>query len=165
MQTSQWTLLLASLMFIFSLWFVLSSAQQMAPAAAAATSAPGAEPIATVRELMTGLIGPASTTVYKSVSIVVDANGVTEFSPQNDEEWNAVIGAAAAVAEAGELLKVKGREGARDADPWRQYSQDMIDASLIARKAAQAHDKEGVLASGEALNDSCNGCHRAYDVE
>ena len=41
----------------------------------------------------------------------------------------------------------------------------MIDASLIARKAAAAHDKEGVLASGEALNDSCNGCHRTYDVE
>jgi cytochrome c556 len=69
------------------------------------------------------------------------------------------------VAEAGELLKLKGREGARDADPWRKYSQDMIDASLIARKAAAAQDKEGVLASGEALNDSCNGCHRTYDVE
>jgi hypothetical protein len=165
MQTSQWTLLIASLMFIFSLWFVLSSAQQMAPAATPAAAAPAAEPIATVRELMTGLIGPASTTVYKSVSIIVDKDGEKEFFPQNPEEWDAVVGAAAAVAESGALLKIAGRPGAVDADPWRKYSQDMIDASLISKRAAEARDKEGLLASGEALNASCNGCHLAYDVE
>jgi cytochrome c556 len=41
----------------------------------------------------------------------------------------------------------------------------MIDASLISMKAAQAKDKEALLASGEALNDSCDSCHQKYNID
>ena len=164
MRTSQWSLLIAALMFVASIWFVLASLRAAEPRAAVAGE-PAARPIASVRELMTGLIGPASDTVYKSVSIVVSAEGTKEFAPQNDEEWGAVSGAAAALAEAGNLLKAKSRDGASDADAWQKISQDMIDASLISMKAAEARDKEALLASGEALNRSCDNCHRSYDIE
>jgi cytochrome c556 len=54
---------------------------------------------------------------------------------------------------------------ARDTDRWISISQSMIDASLVSLKAAEARDKEAVLASGEALNASCDDCHRIYNVE
>jgi hypothetical protein len=161
MQTSQWTLLVAGLMFVGSIWFVLASART--PAAGA--TPPAAAPVASVRELMTGLIAPAASTVYRSVGYVVSAEGEKETSPQTEEEWDAIAGSAAAIAEAGALLKTTGREGFNDAEGWQKFAQDMIDSSLISRDAAVKRDKQALFASGEALNESCEGCHSAYDMD
>jgi hypothetical protein len=163
MRTSQWTLLLTALMFIASVWFVLASART---SGRTATSAPAAtvSPVASVQQLMTGIVSPASTVVYESVSVVVSAEGEKENYPKTAAEWNKVAGSAAAIAEAGALLMVPGRAGARDTDGWRTMSKAMIDASLVSRKAAEGHDKDALLASGEALNNSCDACHRTYDV-
>lgn len=159
MQTSQWTLLISCLMFVASIWFVLVSART--PAA----GAPVAAPEASVRELMTGLVAPAATTVYRSVGYVVSLEGETETSPKTDAEWEAVAGSAASIAEAGALLKASGRNGFNDAEGWQKFAQDMIDSSLISRAAAVKRDKDALFASGEALNESCEGCHSAYDME
>ena len=161
MRTSQWTLLVASLMFVASIWFVLASART--PVAGA--SAPAAAPVASVREMMTGMVAPAATTVYRSVGYVVSVEGEQETSPQSEEEWDAIAGSAAAIAEAGAMLKVPGREGFNEAEGWQKFAQDMIDASLISRAAAVKRDKNALFASGEALNESCEGCHTAYDME
>ena len=155
MRPAHWMLLLSSLMFLTSLWFVLAGASA-APAGSARA------PVATVKQLMDGLISPASATVYSSVSIVVSAEGEKENYPKSEAEWDRVSGAAAALAEAGSLLMVEGR--ARDKDRWNSISQSMIDASLVSMKAAQARDKEALLASGEALNNTCDDCHRIYSV-
>ena len=72
------------------------------------------------------------------------------------------MASAAAVAESGGLLMIDSR--ARD-ERWVQISQEMIDASLISMRAAQDQDKEALLASGEALNASCDSCHRAYGID
>jgi hypothetical protein len=150
-------LLLSSLMFVTSLWFVLAGAST-APAGAAA-----AKPIATVKQLMDGLVRPASTTVYESVSIIVSAEGEKENYPKSEAEWDRVAGAAASLAEAGSMLMAEGR--ARDQERWKSISQSMIDASLVSMKAAQARDKEALLASGEGLNNTCDDCHRIYSVD
>ena len=112
---------------------------------------------------MDGIVSPASNTVYKSVSIIISFEGLQENQPRSEEEWRAVEGAAAALVEAGGLLMVEGR--ARDQEMWKKISQAMIDASLISMKAAQARDKDALLASGEALNASCDSCHQAYNVD
>ena len=158
MRTSQWTLLVASLMFVASIWFVLASARTPVAGASAA-------PVASVREMMTGMVAPAATTVYRSVGYVVSVEGEQETSPQSEEEWDAIAGSAAAIAEAGAMLKVPGREGFNEAEGWQKFAQDMIDASLISRAAAVKRDKNALFASGEALNESCEGCHTAYDME
>ena len=160
MQTSQWTLLVSCLMFVASIWFVLVSARNPASAGPAA-----AAPEASVRELMTGLVAPAATTVYRSVGYVVSLEGETETSPKTEAEWDAIAGSAASIAEAGALLKAKGRSGFNDAEGWQKFAQDMIDTSLISRAAALKRDKNALFASGEALNESCEGCHSAYDME
>jgi hypothetical protein len=158
MGTARWALLLSAVMFIASIWFILAGAKN-----ARAAAAPATEPVATVRQLMDGLISPASTTVYKSVSIIISEAGVEENQPQSEDEWRAVEGAAAALVEAGGLLMAEGR--ARDQERWPEISKAMIDASMISMKAAQARDKDALLASGEALNASCDNCHRIYDVD
>lgn len=159
MRTSQWTLLVASLMFVASIWFVLAASRGVA---AMGTGAPAAKPFASVRQLMTGIVQPAADTVYKSVSIVVTAEGETEHFPRSPEEWEAIVGAATALVESGELLKNKEREGAHDTEPWVKISQEMMDAAKVSLKAAQDRSKEGMLASGERLNRSCNDCHQLY---
>ena len=161
MRTSQWTLLVTCLMFVASIWFVLASART--PAAGAAT--PAAAPVASVREMMTGMVAPAATTVYRSVGYVVSVDGEKETSPQSEEEWEAIAGSAAAIAEAGAMLKAPGRDGFNPAEGWQKFAQDMIDASLVSRAAAVKRDKQALFASGEALNESCEGCHTAYDME
>lgn len=158
MRAGVWALLLSAVVFVVGIFFVLASTKNATESAGPVTA-----PVATVRQLMDGLVSPASTTVYKSVSIIIDENGVTENYPRTDEEWRAVEGAAAALAEAGGLLQMEGR--ARDQDRWVKISQAMADASLISMKAAQARDKEALLASGEALNASCDNCHRVFDVD
>ena len=161
MRTSQWTLLVTCVMFVASIWFVLASART--PPASAAT--PAAAPVATVRELMTGMVAPAASTVYRSVGYVVSMDGEKETSPQSEEEWDALAGSAASLAEAGAMLKAKGRDGFNEAEGWQKFAQDMIDSSLISRTAAVKRDKQALFASGEALNESCEGCHSAYDME
>ena len=66
---------------------------------------------------------------------------------------------AAALAEAGGLLMVEGR--ARDQEMWAKMSagDDRREPHLDEGGAGQ--DKEAVLASGEALNESCDSCHRS----
>jgi hypothetical protein len=64
-------------MFVASIWFVLVSARTPGSAGPAA-----AAPEASVRELMTGMVAPAATTVYRSVGYVVSLEGETETSPK-----------------------------------------------------------------------------------
>lgn len=158
MQTRHWMLTLSALMFVASIWFVLAQGT-----GTQAGAGPAIEPIATVKQIMNGIVAPASTTVYQSVSIIVDHEGEHENYPRSDEEWDVVAASAAAVAEAGGLLMADGR--ARDSERWIEISQAMIDASLISMRAAQDQDKEALLASGEALNASCDNCHQAYGVD
>jgi hypothetical protein len=158
MRTTQWILVLSVLMFVTSIWFILAGASGPATAAG-----PVMEPVATVKQIMSGIVAPASTTVYESVSIIVSFEGVQENHPRTQAEWDQVAGSAAAIAEAGGLMMVEGR--ARDTDRWIAMSQAMIDASLISMQAAQDQDKDALLASGEALNESCDSCHRAYSID
>lgn len=148
-------------MFVASIWFVLASARTPG----AGEAAPAAAPVASVREMMTGMVAPAATTVYRSVGYVVSEEGEKETSPQSEAEWDAIAGSAAAIAEAGAMLKAPARDGFNEAEGWQKFAQDMIDASLISRAAAIKRDKQALFASGEALNESCEGCHTAYDME
>jgi hypothetical protein len=38
----------------------------------------------------------------------------------------------------------------------------MIEKGQLAIKAAEAHDKEGILDAGSAINDTCDTCHAKY---
>ena len=67
---------------------------------------------------------------------------------------------AVALAEAGNLLMMEGR--AVDKGEWIKMSQAMIDAAKVALKATEAKSADGILESGDAINMSCDNCHRRY---
>jgi len=155
MRTTYGLLIVSLLLFVFGIWFVLAGVR-------AANAPLAAPPVATVLELMDGIVSPAAGVVYDSVATIVDKEGIHETRPKNDREWANVAGNAAALIEASELLKMEGR--ARDQADWVTISTAMGTAAAEIRAAAQKQDAEGILGGGERLNNSCDNCHRKYQV-
>ena len=157
MRTTYGLLLVSLLLFVFGMWFALAGA-----GARTAGGPPAAPPVASVLEVMDGIVSPASGVVYASVATVVSREGIQETRPKDDREWQRVAGNAAALVEASELLKVEGR--ARESEDWAAIATAMGAAAAEARTAAQKKDAEGILAAGERLNNSCDNCHRKFQV-
>jgi cytochrome c556 len=134
-----------------------------APAATQATPGPAIVPVATMKQVMTGIVSPASNAIFNAVSTTVSDKGVEEVAPHTDEEWAALGNQAAALAEAGNLIMMPGR--AIDNGDWMKMSQAMIDAARQAMKAVDAKSAEGILAAGEPVNESCDNCHQRYRRE
>jgi hypothetical protein len=155
MRTTYGLLIVSLLLFVFGIWFVLAGVR-------AANAPLAAPPVATVLEIMDGIVSPGAQVVYDSVATIVDKDGVKETRPRNDREWQNVAGNAAALIEASELLKMEGR--AKDQADWVTISTAMGVAAAEARAAAQKQDAEGILGAGEKLNNSCDNCHRKYQV-
>lgn len=127
-----------------------------------AGKAPASAPVASVKQVMQGIVTPASGAIYNAVSTTVTAKGTEEIFPRNDREWEIVGSHAMALVEAANLLKVDGR--ARDNGDWIRMSDAMSTAAMQAYRAAEKKDVEALLASGEVLNNSCDSCHRNYEV-
>jgi len=145
-------------LFISGIGFVIAAARTARDTPAVA--APATVPIASVAQIMNGITGPNALTVYNAVGTIINADGITEIEPKNDEEWANVANAAAAVIESGNLLLIGDR--ALDNGDWVTMTKAMMETGQAALKAAQAKDKEGVLEAGGPLNVTCDTCHAKY---
>ena len=45
---------------------------------------------------------------------------------------------------------------------WSDWAQDMTDAGVAALVATENHDITALLAAGDALVESCEGCHKEF---
>lgn len=161
MRTIQWLFVVSVLLFISGIGFVIAAARSSREAAPETeASAPATVPVATVQQIMNAITLPAATFVYNAVGTVINADGIKETAPQNDEEWAALAAQAAAVIESGNLLLMGPR--VVDTGDWVKMTRAMIDQGQAALKAAQAHDKEGILSAGSNLNETCDTCHAKY---
>jgi len=160
MRTVHWLFIVSVLLFTSGIGFIIASARVAQHAAPARAAEPAAPPVATVQHIMRGIVGPSANVVFESVSTTVSAAGIEEKQPKTDAEWMAVGSSAAALVESANLLVVGGR--AVDRGEWLAMSKAMADAGMTALKATQAKDPAGVLAAGEAINMSCDNCHRKY---
>ena len=160
-RTVHWLFIVSVALFISGIAFIIAGARTARAATpAAAGDAVELKPVATVKQIMNGITGPAATVVYDAVSTVITTEGVTETAPRNDEEWARVGNNAAALAESGNLLMMSGR--AIDNADWIKISGDMITAANAAVKAADAQSKEGIIAAGGTINETCDNCHEKY---
>jgi hypothetical protein len=116
--------------------------------------------VATVGQLMTGMIDPAARQIWGSVSVTVSAEGTENKQPRTDQEWAEVGTNAALLVEAASLLLQGNR--AVDTGDWARLSKEMATASAQALKAAQARDPEAVLNVGETIYNACTSCHVKY---
>ena len=160
MRTIQWLFVVGVLLFITGIGFVIAGAREARSAGPAAETAPAAAPVASVKQIMAAITGPAAAAVYNSVGTVVSVDGIKETAPQNDAEWAALGNQAAALVESGNLLLVPGR--AIDNGDWVKMTQDFIEKSKVAMKAADSKSTDAVLSAGSDLNVTCDNCHARY---
>ena len=162
MKTVYWLFAVSVMLFISGIAFVIAGERtaRAATPTAAVGAAPDVAPVATVKQIMIGITNPSAYVIYEAVGTKSSANGVEEIAPQNDEEWAKVGSAAAAVIESGNLMLMGNR--AIDKGDWVKMTREMMDQGQKALKAADAKDKDGVVAAGGDLNNTCDNCHARY---
>ena len=161
MKIVNWLFIVSVALFVAGIGFIIAGAREAKKAPAAqASGPPPAAPVASVRQIMRGIVGPSANVVFESVSTTVSASGIEEKQPRTEEEWVAVGSSAAALIESANMLTIGGR--AIDTGEWVAMSKAMADAGMTALKATEKKDPQGVLAAGEAINTSCDNCHRKY---
>lgn len=168
-----------------------SAAPATPTAAAAPRPAPPRYVITgTIKEIMHGIIDPSADALWEAVSIDVTAAGVVETVPRTNEDWYAVRRHALLLAESANLLRVPGRRVApavpipslvdeppapedlppeqiqilidRDRAKFARLSQGLIDAALVAIKAADTKDVGRLSEAGDLLDRACEACHSEY---
>lgn len=82
------------------------------------------------------------------------------------DEWRTVEYYAIQLAGSASLITVGG-SGPQDsawvaAPEWTKLSQDMMNAAVLALDAAKSQNKAALLAAGDPLVASCEGCHSAF---
>ena len=150
------------LMFVVGIGFILVGERTVRRAAIAPVSAEerAAPPVATVHQLMTGLIEPAAEEIWDAVSITVSREGTVEKRPTTDEEWTRLATSAALLIESSTLLLQGGR--AVDMNDWARYSRELAKSSQVALEAAQKRDADAIFEVSEVMYRSCTGCHEGY---
>lgn len=160
MKIVHWLFVVSVALFVSGIGFVIASARTARQAPAPQPAAASLTPVASVKQIMKGIVGPAATVVFDSVSTTVSFKGTEERQPRSDAEWEAVGNSAAALIESGNLLMMGSR--AVDTGDWLKHAQALIAAGKVALKATQDKNADKLLESGEAVNMSCDACHRTY---
>jgi len=124
------------------------------------TEAPPFKPVASGLDIMESLIGHMATDVFASVGTIIDEKGTREIVPENDEAWAEVQFAAMGLAETGNLLMFPSR--AKGQEDWLMFSQQLVDRSVVAAKAAEAKDAAALLDAGGQIYETCTACHMKY---
>jgi hypothetical protein len=159
MKTVQWMFVVSALLFVGGIGFIIAAerSRREAPAAAAVVET---TPVASVKHLMSGVVAPAATVIFDSVSTTVTAAGTEIKEPKTEEEWAVLAGTGASLAEAGNLLMSGNR--AVDRGDWVKMAQALVDAGVETLKAAEAKSTDGILGAGERVNAACDSCHGKY---
>ena len=110
---------------------------------------------------MQAIVDPAADAIWEAVGSVMTPGGTTELAPHTDDEWLAVQNGALALAESGNLLLMPSRTGGNE--EWIRLTQQMIDLSEKASKAAAAKNAAGVFDLGAEIYDVCTNCHRQFN--
>jgi hypothetical protein len=163
MRIIHWLFFVSVALFISGIGFIVVGARAEQRAAPAEPAVPAIAPVATVKQLMDGIVQPSALIVFESVGTIVDATGIHEQQPRTDAEWATVGASAAAIVESANLLLMGDR--AVDQGEWVKMARAMADAAMVVVKATEAKDPQAVLAAGEPLNESCDACHAQYQRE
>jgi hypothetical protein len=158
MRMVHWLLLVSAALFISGIGFIIAGARTMR--SPPPDRAPVAPSVASIKQIMEGIVMPAATVIYNAVGTTSSASGVEQTAPRNDKEWAMVGSHAAVLVESGHLLLATDR--ALDNGDWATFTRQLVDASNAALKAADAKSADGIFAAGGDLNESCDACHARY---
>jgi hypothetical protein len=111
---------------------------------------PAFKPVGDAKQIMHAVVIPSSNVVFR---VEVEA-------PATEKDWEAVVNAALAMAEGGNLLMMPGR--AKDNDNWMKKAAALVDVGVKAMKAAEAKNADEVVKIGYEIFDVCASCHDQY---
>jgi hypothetical protein len=132
---------------------------------------------ADLNQLMRGVLYPAANVVFASQ---VDDPEELKKSGRGDPSmstdplnaafggWVAVENAALTLAESANLLTIPGRNCANGSpapvkDPaWAAFVQQLRTGSMKAYEAAKTKSQDKMIEASDAVNASCEGCHRKW---
>jgi hypothetical protein len=132
-------------------------------AAPPAKAPPPYRAVATLEEVMHGMVIPNAQTVWQSVGMVNTAKGMEEFQPKTEDDWIRVEAAAVTLTESGNLLMMDGR--AKDNAKWMELCQGLVKAGESVHQAAKKRDPSELFTRGGDLFDACQACHFTYRFE
>jgi hypothetical protein len=121
---------------------------------------PPFKPLADNKLLMQAVVDPNADIVWDAVKTIDSKEGTEEIRPRNDAQWTVVRNAAVTLAESGNLLMMVPR--AKDGGEWMKLSQQLIDTSEAAIKAADAKNADRLFTIGGDIYQSCSACHQKY---
>jgi len=133
-------------------------------AGAVMAQAPTYRPVATVLQIMQGIVVPNSDVVFKAPNNV----------PKNDKDWAVVQNSALTLAEVGNLLMMPGRASVYkqqiDADiknggDWAKDTKALSEMSMKAFDAANAKDIKELEMVTDDLELTCENCHGTYHLQ
>jgi hypothetical protein len=142
-------------------------------------------PTATMREVIQSMVVPQSAALFGAVSVTVSARETQTNYPQTDQEWLELRRQVITMAEASNLIVIRGRRVAKPGetaqDPrsqlspeqiadlvqsrwedWVKFSQDMNRGSMDAVKAIDDRDTQALTRAADKLIESCEFCHRIF---
>ncbi|MDC1528353.1 hypothetical protein N8600_04750 [Gammaproteobacteria bacterium] len=139
----------------------------------------------TLREIMSSLIDPHADALWNAVRVVADSNGITEYAPESEEDWNALRISAVSIIEGANALMVPGRRVARpgavgefpefeftpeeveeklaaDRQSWVQFSRGLQNAAFELLDAVDSRNADLLSEYGALLDEACEACHSVY---
>jgi hypothetical protein len=142
-------------------------------------------PTSTIKDLMDSEVDPSADALWDSVATIVSAAGIEEKQPKTPEEWTEVRRRAITLVEATNLLMMEGRHVAKpgekaeneevelgpdeieklindDRATWIKNAHALNDAAMVALKAIDAKNAQGLLDAGEGIDTACENCHLKY---
>lgn len=122
---------------------------------------PAVSPATSINAVMVGMVDHAAHHLWDL--------GRDGMAPDTDQEWDEVIHHSIQLIVSGTAVTTGGT-GVFDEEwvqepAWQRFAQDMTDAGALALTAANQRDLGGVLQAGDALIETCEGCHTEYKPE
>src|SRR5712671_7965610 len=166
--------------FLASALLAGCSQQDQSPAAPQPASPPQFKPVASIQELMTGLIDPSADGVWDVVGTTVTPHKIEERQPRTEAEWQTARMHALNLFEATNLLIMDGRrlvpEGGKILDEGSDgvlssaagqqrlesqhqtfvtFARALRDVAEQMLQAIDARKPEAMIEAGTALDDVC----------
>jgi len=138
-----------------------------------------------IRDIMNTLIDPPADALWNSVEVVVDADGVHEYAPETDAQWDQLRKSAISIIEGANALLMPGRpvaapgagaefpeyeftpeevaeKLAQDRQSWAGFAQGLQNAAIMMLDAVETRDLPRLEEWGAHLDTACEACHSRY---
>jgi len=165
---------------LLSVGLLAACQQQAGPVAASPQD--NFRPRASIAEVMESVIVPSADVLWNATAYDISAEGVKDFTPKNDEDWERVEWAGVTLAEGLNALLIPGRRVAppgtvsespehelnpeqieeilkNEPEVWVGFVHALDDTVQEIQEAIRQRDLKALNEAGGALDEVCENCH------